>query len=829
MFLARVRVAALLATALVPAGIALDVFHAPLDLARLFAVRCAFAAAIFALWALTFVPSLKGWPGAVGTEVALVLAVGIEVMISLTGGAASPYWSGLSVVMVALGLMFPWTGRHMLLVCGAIVLMHAGQIFILSEADTSVALVTNLYFLINVGVVAVFGAYFSMRLRRREFDARAQLQWRTNELKEATGNLRQSVEKLREVDRLKTQLFANVSHELRTPLTVLLAIVEDLQDDPGLAESVSARIEVLRTNARTLLRLINDLLELAASDAGKAEVRRQPVRLDAFVEGAVEELRPFADRRGIQLVAELDPGAVVAADPEKLETVVRNLLSNAVKFTPGGGSVRVRGHTNDGWAVLEVTDTGVGIRAEDQPLIFDRFTRLPAADRSGVRGSGIGLALVREMTRLHGGEVSVESAVGQGSTFRVRLPASAPDEVAAAGATVLCGVERNALADDGLLDFSAMFDGDRTDDPAAQDGAQSAAAPGAATILLVEDHPDLRRFLAQYLGRHFCVLQAADGDAGLEIARERRPDLIVADVMMPKRSGLSLIDALKSEVTLREVPVLLLTAQRGAAVAAAGLTRGADDFVHKPFAPRELLARIKARLRVRELSAQLEHAQRMSMLGTLSAGLAHELRNPINAIVNGLPLVSRAVDPAGEHAKIAQEMLPILEDATNRIRRIVDDLLGFSRSGGERAAPWSADESAERTSRLVGRFANTRIHLELGAVGTIIGFGGKLDQVLTNLFDNALKSAGPTGNVWVRTARREGGVHLTVRDDGPGIPKHVLPRIFDPFFTTRPEGEGTGLGLHVCRQIVAAHNGVLAADSAPGEGATFSLWLPEGA
>jgi signal transduction histidine kinase len=812
LFLTRVRVAAGMAVVLVLVGLELNPARPQERAGTFLLIWLLVAAGCLGLFGLTWLPALARWPRLLGLGLALGLGLGIEGTVLLTGGFGSPLGQAMSVLLVGAAMMLPWDAPWMAGVAAMLLGLHLLPALLVPGAQPGVAAWSSFYFLLNTAAVAVAGALLGTRLRRREFSAREELEARTRELREASGNLRATVGRLRELDRQKSQLFANVSHELRTPLTVTRAVLEELGEQPDLPPEVARRLGLLRTSAQTLLWRINDLLELSAAEAGRAEVRREPVDVGALVEAAAEEVRPFAGRCGVRLEVERHGAPVLSADVEKLETVLRNLLSNAVKFTPAGGQVTVRCREVEASVELEVEDTGVGVRPEDRERIFERFTRVTDSQVPGVRGSGIGLALVRELVRLHGGEVVVAAGSrGHGALFRVRLPRVAGTE----GAPGEARRQRKALVAAGLSGWD--------EEPAP---TSRAAAPSAQRLLVAEDHPDLRRFLVEYLGAHYHVEEAPDGQAALERVRERAPDLVVADVMMPRLSGRALAQALKADPATADVPVLLLTAQRGTEAAVRGLQEGAVDFIPKPFSPRELLARIRAQLRVRELSRELASAQRMAMLGTLTAGLAHEVRNPINAIVNALPLVRDGVLGRGR-AEVAGELVGVVDEAARRIQRIVDDLLGFTRRGAEPPGDWSPDEGVRSTLKLLQHHApGARVRCELVYGDTVKGHPDRLNQVLTNLLDNALRAAGPGGTVRVRTGPARQGVEVTVQDDGPGIAPEVLPRIFDPFFTTRDVGQGTGLGLHLSRQIVEAHGGTLGVDSRPGHGATFTLWLP---
>jgi signal transduction histidine kinase len=790
LFVSRVRLAGVLAAVLVPLGWGLDFIYVPDQLRAFLLIRLGFSLGVLGLVALTVLPALARHPETVAIVLCVWIAAGIEWLIVRSGAFSSEYYAGLIVLIIAAGLLFPFGARGMGLTSLGIIAVHGLPALWLRPLDAK-GLLVHVYFIANAGLCATIAAYVGSRLRRREFDQRQDLE-------------KLAVE-LRELDRLKSQFFANVSHELRTPLTVMLAALE-MVELPTLAPAERERMRVLENEARALLRLINDLLERVELDSGRAKPERRAVDLQQLVREQVSEFAPLAERRSLELSVQLDAPAPIAADPGKLASLVRNLLSNALKFTQAGGEVRVRLEQTEELAILEVEDTGPGIPPADRERIFERFTRLPAAEAAQTPGWGIGLSLVREVAVLHGGSVEVADAPGRGALFRVRLPIGTTEGLTAAEPAAAPRPSSDEVV---------------WDPPEAP-----LAGPSSATVLIAEDHAPLRRFLVELLGRYYRVLEASDGEAALKLAREERPDLVLADVMMPGRSGHALVEALRSDLATADIRHILITARGGSDAAVSGLSSGADDFVGKPFSPRELVARIRAQLRIRDLDRSLAHAQKLATIGTLLAGLAHEIRNPVNALINGLPVIRREVQIADP---IAEELFGVVEDSARRIARIVDDLLGSSRRNDGPPGRWSPREGIDRTVRLFApRNPRVQVRCEHWFDGQVRGHGERLDQVMVNLVDNAYRamdSAG--GQLAITTEPFRGGVRIQVRDCGEGIASEVLPRLFDPFFTTRPTGQGTGLGLHLCRQIVESHRGTIEASSSA-RGAVFTVWLPGG-
>jgi PAS domain S-box-containing protein len=418
---------------------------------------------------------------------------------------------------------------------------------------------------------------------------------------------------LAELDRAKTVFFSNVSHEFRTPLTLMLGPVEDALAEAG-DTGQRERLEIVHRNARRLLRLVNSLLDFSRMEAGRVQASFQPVDLSALTAELASMFRSATDRAGLRLVVDAPPlPEPVYVDREMWEKVVLNLLSNAFKYTFSGEiAVSVR-PASRGRVELRVRDTGTGIPAAELPHLFQRFHRVEGARGRTQEGSGIGLALVNELVKLHGGEVSVTSAPGEGSTFAVSLPTGAdhlPAEHVAAGANGRGGGgAAAAFVDEALRWLPAAaapsaapgMDGDGA---VREEDGEGADRP---LVLLADDNADMRDYVGRLLRGRYRVRTAADGAAALAAAREQVPDLVLSDVMMPVLDGFGLLRALRDDPATREVPVLLLSARAGEESRVEGLQAGADGYMVKPFSARELVAQVASQLelaRVRREAAE---------------------------------------------------------------------------------------------------------------------------------------------------------------------------------------------------------------------------------
>ncbi|MFI8193295.1 SpoIIE family protein phosphatase [Streptomyces sp. NPDC085946] len=422
-------------------------------------------------------------------------------------------------------------------------------------------------------------------------------------------------EELAELDRAKTAFFSNISHEFRTPLTLIMGPLEEVLaqplDDPRLREE----LEVVRRNGLRLGKLVNALLDFSRIEAGRMRATYEPVDLAAVTAELASVFRSAVDRAGLAFDVDCRPlGRPVHVDRGMWEKVMLNLLSNALKFTFEGG-IRVTVRAVDGHAEVTVADTGIGVPAEEMPRLFERFHRIENVRARSNEGSGIGLALVKELVGLHGGTITADSTAGLGTRFTVLLPfgsAHLPAEaVVPAGATGTA----SGSAEPYLQEALRWLPGERARNAAGTDVPAPGPAPALpaagpalpARVLIADDNADMRDYLTRLLkDAGYQVSAVTDGMSALDAVRADSPDLVVSDVMMPGLDGLALVSALRSDPRTASVPVLLLSARAGQEASIEGLRAGADDYLVKPFAAAELLARVRtnvelARLRTHHL------------------------------------------------------------------------------------------------------------------------------------------------------------------------------------------------------------------------------------
>ncbi len=472
--------------------------------------------------------------------------------------------------------------------------------------------VTTVFYVMNIGVATsimyVVVNYFVVDNQR----IIATVSQEKAKAEQARATIEEQANKLIEMDQIKNRFFANISHEFRTPLTLILGPLEDCL--AGLAEPSQAQLEVMLRNCRRLLRLINQLLDIARLEAGGMELKVKNGNLTHFIKGIVSSFAPSAERNGISLQVNADADDIeMAFDDEKLEKVFSNLLSNALKFTATGGKILVScvvDADDQGNKSVRITvkDTGHGIPKEELPHIFDRFRQVDGSTTRTQEGTGIGLALVKDLVTLHGGSIDVNSEPGFGAEFTVTLPYELDT-----------GKET-------LTEYGALTDGLKGEIAALEQHFSSQSSETSHvellsiepqtdrnTVLLIDDNPDIRSYLFDCLAPYYNVLQASNGVDGLRITRESPPDLIICDIMMPGMDGYEVCQTLKSDSHLNHIPLIFLTAKASMGMKVEGLKVGADDYIAKPFNASELLARtgnlILLRQQQRELKSLNEHLE----------------------------------------------------------------------------------------------------------------------------------------------------------------------------------------------------------------------------
>jgi signal transduction histidine kinase len=470
---------------------------------------------------------------------------------------------------------------------------------------------------------------------------------------------------LAELDRAKTAFFSNVSHEFRTPLTLMLAPTEDALTSGGVLGG--QELATLYDNQLRLLRLVNTLLDFARIEAGRASAAYREVDIVRLTIDLASTFRSAVERAGLELLVEVEPiGAPVFVDSQMWERILLNLLSNAFKFTfEGQIAVRLR-PIGDARLELAVSDTGIGIPQHELPRVFERFHRIEGRRARTHEGSGIGLALVSDLVKLHGGSIEVESELGRGTSFRVTIPTGSshlPAERIADGEPEQPG---QPLAEQFVNEARRGL----ASDDVPTERAPASRSMRLGRLLVADDNADMRQYLTRILRPHWHVDAVADGSEALAFVRRVRPDLIVTDVMMPGLDGFGLLRELRADPVLRSIPVIMLSARAGEEARIEGIQAGANDYLVKPFSARELVARVAARLELVRLGQRLADER---------AAIAHMFeQTPIPvAILKGEELVFDTANQAYIDVVGGRELVgkPVLEALPELAGQGFDELL----------------------------------------------------------------------------------------------------------------------------------------------------------
>jgi signal transduction histidine kinase len=680
-------------------------------------------------------------------------------------------------------------------------------------------------------------------------------------LEAAIEDLGQMYEKAREIDQLKTRFFANVSHELRTPLTLILGPTEKLAAAVNLTEPQRRDAELVLRNARTLLKHVNDLLDIARLDAGKLHPSYARTELAQIVRLVAAHFDGVAEERHMGYTVETPAELNADVDPAKFERVVLNLLSNAFKFTPVGGRVRCTLSANATHVAVDVADSGPGVRPEHRELIFERFRQAEGGAIRRFGGTGLGLAISRDFVALHGGTIDVDVAPEGGALFRVVVPLRAP-----AGELV-------SQSGRGAIKAPALTGRQAIDELRTQIQAGSPVPAGEKPlVLVVENNVEMNHFVCETLSPEYQTEPAFDGKQGLDKAVALVPELIVSDVMMPEMSGDQLVAEIRRRHALDSVPILLLTARADDNLRVRLLRNGAQDYVMKPFSPDELRARATNLVTVkrtrdvlqqalesqtrdleqlardvaqrkRDLQTALEsmrvaceHAEQASQLKTnFLSMVSHELRSPLATLQLQLERIeARGADGLGADALT---LVRRMTGSARRLQDLIEGLLQYARIQSGRLATEIESFDVHALARDVMEEVRPQAE-DKGLALTLTNPTAlpRLDSdprlvrlILVNLLGNAIKFT-ERGRVELALEHQGDVLRIAVTDTGPGIPPEHQTRIFEPFEQVEPARKkhlvGVGLGLALVREMVTSLQGALELESQVGVGSRFQVLLP---
>jgi signal transduction histidine kinase len=653
-------------------------------------------------------------------------------------------------------------------------------------------------------------------------------------------------EALSEIDRAKTAFFSNVSHEFRTPLTLMLGPLQDLlaRSQTHLSPTAKDQLDLVSRNGARLLRLVNTLLDFSRLEAGRVQAVYQATDLAGFTSELASVFRSATDKAGLRLTVDCpDLGEPVYIDRDMWEKVVLNLISNAFKFT-FQGEISVGVHRVGNMAELRVHDTGVGIPADALPRLFERFNRVTNMPSRTHEGSGIGLALVHELVKLHGGSVRTESTVGQGSTFIVSIPFG-QDHLASGQMGGARSLSSTAVGAKPFVEEALRWLPDSTaagsEIAALQDELLPVPCPPISQtavrprILVADDNSDMRQYLARLLSELYEVETVSDGQEAIQAARARPPGLIVSDVMMPIVDGFELLKAVRADEQTRTIPVILLSARAGEESRVEGIQAGADDYLIKPFSTRELLARVSGRLEIARLQrdqelqlrlGQVELEQRVrertqelldasNGLRELSARLlqaqdeerrriARELHDGAGQLLAALGMEAAAL--AKESARLTPKAAASLSNIESLVMQMTKDI----RTMSHLLHPPLLDDvglQSALTEYVKGFATRSGIRVSLDLPEAIERLDRDYELSLFRIVQESLTnihrhSGSKTASI--RIIRDDGALILEVQDEGRGMSPQRLAEI---------QSTGSGVGIRGMRERVLQFSGTMSIDS----------------
>ena len=677
----------------------------------------------------------------------------------------------------------------------------------------------------------------------------------------------QVIEKLQRVDQLKDQFMANTSHELRTPLNGIIGLAESLIDGVTgeLPQQTKQNLKMIIFSGRRLANLVNDILDFAQINKHKISLDLKPICLKTLSDNVLTLSQPLVGKKSVLLINEIpEHFPAVSADENRLQQILHNLVGNAIKFTDNG-SIRVHAEVVDADRVrIGVTDTGIGIPAENQEQIFESFEQSEGATDRVYGGTGLGLTVTKQLVLLHGGEIHLRSQVGEGATFSFTL-SQAKDQ-----AIALTQPTHTVYMDDVEESLFAL-------DSKTQEGT------AGFRLLIVDDDPINRQVLKNHLSpQGYALEEASNGYEALAVLQNRGDvDLVLLDIMMPRISGIEVCEKVRQRKAAHQLPIIYLTAKDQIKDLVHGLNSGANDYLTKPIARAELLARVHTHLSLLDITRNLEYKveertvdlamknqeilqaqkqlvlqEKMASMGVLTAGIAHELKNPLNFVNNFSVVILEMID---DFKKITTEpncdeltdlvdglaeMAAKIHNHGERANRIVESMMAFSQLGASRRVTTDLNCMVKEITILACHGIKRKtpglepvLTMDLDdAIGQVEVSEHYLSRVIVILINNAVEAVWEKQQlgdldyipeIIVSTKRDAQGVAISVRDNGVGISEEHRNSIFTPFFTTKsPERGHIGLGLSIAYDIMSSeHGGKISVTSETGRFTEMALQI----
>ncbi|MDR1472139.1 MAG: response regulator [Synergistaceae bacterium] len=643
------------------------------------------------------------------------------------------------------------------------------------------------------------------------------------EMQEYAKTLEEKNVYLNRLNELKDEFLANTSHELRTPINGIIGIIESMIDGAAgpMTDEQKYNMVIVSNSGKRLSHMINDILDFTKLKNKEITLQLKPLDLKTIADTVITLSKPLIKGKDVALINEIDGSlGMISADENRIQQILYNLIGNAIKFTERG-TVKVSAEVSGDMTAVSVEDTGIGISEDKFERIFESFEQADGSTAREYGGTGLGLSITKKIVELHGGTITVESRLGEGSKFTFTVPVS---DVSGEGAPSVEGP--SSIID--IEDFAP-----RGMDEAREHGA--ASAEGSYRILVVDDEPVNIQVLSNLLSmRNYSVFKAYNGLEALSMIDDGGEfDLILLDVMMPKMSGYEVCMRLRENHSLFDLPIVMLTAKNQIQDVVLGFQSGANDYIQKPFDKEELLARVRTLLELKGAMFAAMAANKAKSL--FLANMSHEIRTPLNAVI-GLTNLLLNTSMDGRQRDYAEKM----RRASVALLGIVNDILDFAKAD-------AGDMKLERVSFDIRRMFDDltiffsernaesdialRFELDPSLPSELIGDPLRLQQIFINLVDNAYKFT-ERGSITVRAevverGRDEATIAFAVEDTGIGMSRDHIDKMFAAFnqadnSSTRKYG-GTGIGLAITRQMVELMGGTISVESEEGKGTVFGF------
>ncbi|MCB0272664.1 MAG: response regulator [Bdellovibrionales bacterium] len=640
------------------------------------------------------------------------------------------------------------------------------------------------------------------------------------QVKERTIDLNTALEELKSLEKMKERFFANISHDLKTPITVAMGALEDASEK--FAPMIGGALAPAERSLHKLRSMVSSILDSVKAESGTLSLTWESVHVTSFLDLIVQDARLLCKRSNVEFLYNEQgfEGLYVPMDQDKMRRVLENILSNAVKYTKTTDKsmkkIQIVLETDQSNFHMYVDDSGLGVPEDERERVFERFVQSSKTDLKQHGGSGIGLSFVKEVVDLHNGEVTMEESQWGGSRVHIMLPLS--QNVALTESQIK--IDEKMLM--GSLDVEYP--------PSKPDKID----PTKCTVLTCEDNPEVAQIIHTTLKDRYNIYFAENGEEGWKLLQTISPDCIVSDIQMPVMTGMAFLEKIRERREYDHIPFIFLTSLGADQDIIDGFRLGAMDYIAKPFRKEVLRTRILAHIERKIFFEQLTRSEKMSMIGTMFAGIAHEMKNPLQSLVNNHAMIEKIVKE-----KRFEEKYDVLDRAihgavkkTENLTQLISTVNEYS-SGSENKNKMDVKQKIEDALMLLEAKRKEKDFIEITKTFPekevmVEGYNSLL-QVMTNLIANAIDAVEKTtGHIHIELSQTDDKVTFSVKDDGIGIPKSILPHIFDPFVTTKDPSKGTGLGLFMTRTIVEErHGGDIHVESQEGKGTTFIITIPK--